>query len=350
MVKKKKATKKKTVSKKLKIGDVSIGLGETAEINLHIARLYDYTEMTMPIKVIRGQKKGPTLLLCAATHGDEINGTEIIRRILSTPSIKNIKGTLIAVPIVNIFGFTSQSRYLPDRRDLNRFFPGTPNGSLASRLAHIFTTEIVSKATHMIDFHTAAIHRTNLPQIRACLRHKETKEIAHAFGTPVVIDSKLRDGSLRQVAYKKKIPCLLFEGGEALRFDEAVITNGVKGTMRIIRKLGMLPQKSTGKRSYKKPFIAKSSQWVRAPHSGMLRVKKPLGGLVKKGAILGTIANPYGTEKVNVLSDVNGIIIGKTQTPLVNRGDALFHIASFQKLNKSLESIEGFDERFDDLI
>ena len=202
----------------LVIDGQTIKPGERKKIFLRIAALYDYTDISIPIEVIRGKVDGPILFISAAIHGDEINGVEIVKRVLKRVSIDKLKGTLIAIPIVNVFGFNNLSRYLPDRRDLNRSFPGQKNGSLASRLASIFMKEIVHKCTHGIDLHTGAVHRTNLPQIRACLDDAATKTLAKSFGVPVVIDSTLRDGSLREAARRKGIPMLLFEGGEALRF------------------------------------------------------------------------------------------------------------------------------------
>jgi len=209
-----------------RIGGVSIKKGERRKIELAVSSLYDGTDLSIPVEVIRGKVDGPVLFISAAIHGDEINGTEIVSRILKNKSLKKLKGTLIAIPVVNIFGFNMLSRYLPDRRDLNRSFPGSTNGSLAARLANVFMKEIVKKSTHGIDLHTGAIHRTNLPQIRASMDDVETKRLAFEFGVPVILNSNFRDGSLREAACSKNIPVLLFEGGEALRFDEKIIQLG----------------------------------------------------------------------------------------------------------------------------
>jgi predicted deacylase len=324
------------------IGGVEILPGERREINLDVAELYDYTEMKMPVEVIRGKKEGPILFICAAIHGDEINGVEIIRQILNKKALSKLRGTLIAVPIVNVFGFNDKSRYLPDRRDLNRCFPGMKGGSLASQMAHILMTEIISKSTHGIDLHTGAWHRKNLPQIRGNLNDPETAKLAQAFGTPVIINASTRDGSLRQAAADKKIPTLLYEGGETLRFEDDVIKIGVKGIMRVMRNIGMLPKLAVPKTH--KAFVAQASYWVRAPRSGIHVRNKKLGSMVKAGEILGIISSPLGKHSIQVSADQAGIIIGKSIIPLVNKGDALFHIATFEDHRQTQEVFDNLED------
>ncbi|MDG1287869.1 MAG: succinylglutamate desuccinylase/aspartoacylase family protein [Rickettsiales bacterium] len=333
------------------IGGVSVPSGQRKQIEIPIAKLFDYTEMKIPVEVVRGTEEGPVLFISAAIHGDEINGVEIIKRILSRKkALSKIKGTLIAVPIVNAFGFNRNIRYLPDRRDLNRCFPGSETGSLAGQIAHIFMREIVSKSTHGIDLHTAAIHRSNLPQIRACLHHEETEKLALNFGVPVVIDSDIRDGSLRQAAADMGIPMLLFEGGKALRYEEKVIKSGVQGILSVMRSIGMIEGegKVSLKQRKKQVFIAKSSHWIRAPHSGSLRANKKLGSRVKKGELLGVLSNSFGDEKVEVRAKRTGIVIGMAILPLVNNGDALFHIATFEDSQEVVgRVVEAFEENLE---
>lgn len=256
--------------------------GTRVTIDLPFGRMYTHTPMSIPIHIINGKTSGPRLFISAAIHGDEINGIEIIRRLLKLPNLKKLKGTLIAVPMVNIHGIISHSRYLPDRRDLNRSFPGSENGPLALRLAHLFMKEIVEKSTHGIDLHTGAIHRSNLPQIRANLDDKETEKLAIAFDVPVIISSNLRDGSLREAAAEFGIPMLLYEAGEALRFDEVSIRAGVQGIINVMRALEMIPPSKRQPKKHIEPVVARSSFWVRAPDSGILRAMIPLGGRVKK--------------------------------------------------------------------
>jgi predicted deacylase len=320
--------------------------GTRQSIELPIPSFYTHTSASMPLHIVHGHKPGPCLLICAAIHGDEINGVEIIRRILTHKTINNIKGTIIAIPIVNVFGFVSQSRYLPDRRDLNRSFPGSKHGSMASRLANIMMTEIVSHCTHVIDLHTGAVARENLPQIRACLKdHPETEAIARAFGVPVIINSEVRDGSLREAAHEHDIPVILFEAGEALRFDEVSIRSGVRGILGVMSHLDMRP-KSKPKKKFK-TLISSSTQWVRAPESGILRSIVPLGMLVKKGDVLAYINDPLGEVETKVLSPVFGIIIGKTNLPLAHEGEAVFHIAKYSKAEEGSNHIETYHDELD---
>ncbi len=325
----KKKTKNSKDSEMITIGGIPILRGQRKRVFLESAALYDYTKLTIPVEVIRGKLKGPVLFISAAIHGDEINGVEIIRRLLQKRFLSQIKGTLILIPIVNIFGYNYKSRYLPDRRDLNRSFPGDPKGSLASRLANIFMKEIVSQSTHGIDLHTGALHRVNLPQIRACLDNSDTKILAKEFGTSVIINSKLRDGSLREAARKKNVVMLLYEGGQALRFEENVIRAGLHGCISVMKKIGMIETLKNKKKT--DIFIAESSYWIRAPRSGAFAAHKKIGETVNVGDIIATIANPLGREKQTVLADEKGILIGSTLLPLVNQGDAMFHIATFNK-------------------
>ncbi|MES9927630.1 MAG: succinylglutamate desuccinylase/aspartoacylase family protein [Candidatus Thiodiazotropha sp. 6PDIVS] len=318
--------------------------GTRTTIDLPAGRLYTHAPMTIPVHVVSGKRAGPRLFISAAIHGDEINGVEIIRRVLNSPALKRMRGTLIAVPIVNIHGLINHSRYLPDRRDLNRSFPGSEKGSLAARLAHLFMQEIVCQSTHGIDLHTGAIHRSNLPQIRANLDDEETEKLARAFDVPVIISSNLRDGSLREAAAEHGIPMLLYEAGEALRFDEVSIRAGVKGIINVMRTLEMLP--ATRRKSQKQidPVVARSSSWVRAPDSGVLRAMVPLGGRVKKGTLLGVVADPFGESEFQVNSPFSGIIIGRSNLPLVNEGDALYHIARFGDIEEIEAKVDEFQE------
>lgn len=316
--------------KEIRIGNVDVYPGERKKINLDLARLYDFTEMSIPVEVVRGKKPGPTLFVSGALHGDEINGVEIIKRLLNHKALSSIRGTLIAVPIVNVFGFVHKSRYLPDRRDLNRSFPGSDKGSLAAILAHKFMTEIIEKCDYGIDLHTGAIHRTNFPQLRVNLKDEETERLAHAFGAKVIIHSSPIEGSMRQSALAENIPVIVYEGGEALRFDETMIKQGLHGILSVMQWLEMIPSKKI-KQKKKEAFVAHSTAWVRAPHSGILRALCELGSVVKKESLLGIISNPFGEHKIEIRSPKEGMVIGASMLPLVNEGDALFHIASFEE-------------------
>lgn len=314
----------------LEVAGTPVRAGESREIQLHISRQYDYTDVFLPLRVIRGRSPGPGLFVCAAIHGDEINGVEIIRRLLRHRALKSLRGTLIAVPIVNVFGFNSNSRYLPDRRDLNRSFPGSPNGSLASRIAHLFVDKIMVHCQYGIDLHTAAGHRNNLPQIRGDLKNPAVKKMAMNFGATVVLDASIRDGSLREAGADRKIPVLIYEGGEALRFNEVPIRLGVQGILRVMRCIGMLPENHELPMPVKKTEVASGSYWVRANASGIFTTKLHIGAHVKKGQVLGHTSDTFGHRDEPVKALEGGLIVGQHELPLVNRGDALFHIATFE--------------------
>ena len=328
----------------LNIGGLSIAPGERVNIDLPVALLHTQTPLSMPVQIIRGKKDGPRLFISAAIHGDELNGVEIIRRLHQNKALKNLHGTLITIPIVNVFGVIHHSRYLPDRRDLNRCFPGSERGSLAGRLANLFMTEIVENTTHGIDLHTGALHRSNLPQLRANMDDPETERLAKVFGVPVILNSDIRDGSLRECAAERGIPMLLYEGGEALRFDELSIRAGVKGIINVMRELGMLPKRRYSVKSKVEPLVARSSSWIRAMESGVFRAYTALGSRVGKGSVMGAITSPYGDNEVEVISPVSGIVIGKNNLPLINEGDALFHIARFHATKNAAENVEFFTE------
>lgn len=313
-------------------------------IDLPLPRLYTHALMTMPIHVIRGKKPGPRLFVSAAIHGDELNGVEIIRRLVKQQALNKLHGDLIAIPMVNVYGIIHHSRYLPDRRDLNRSFPGSRKGSLASRLAHLFMTEIVEKCTHGIDLHTGAIHRSNLPQIRANLDDAETLLLAKSFHVPVLLNSNLRDGSLRESAAELGIPMLLYEAGEALRFNEVYIRAGLRGILEVMRHLGMLAARKTKKTTVTEPFVARSSQWIRAPGSGVFRAAKSLGEKVKRNDVLGVINDPVATLEVKAISPCNGLIIGRSEIPLVHEGEAIYHIAQFEDNREVAEHVEMFQD------
>lgn len=333
----------------LKVGGRVIEPGSRASMELPVTTLYTHTPVTIPVEVINGRKPGPCLFVSAAIHGDEINGVEIIRRLLKLSALRRLHGTLLAVPIVNVHGFMQHTRYLPDRRDLNRSFPGSNKGSLAARVAHLFMEEVVRNCTHGIDLHTGAVHRENLPQIRARLDDPETERLARAFGVPVLLNADIRDGSLRGVAAELGIPMLLYEAGEALRFNEVAIRAGLHGVVSVMRELGMLPAARTKRRDRHAPVAARSSSWVRAPQSGILRATLALGARVAKGDVLGVIANPLGEHEVNVEAPANGIVIGRSNLPLVNEGDGLFHIARFSAPHKAEAAVEHFQERNADM-
>jgi len=324
----------------IRIGTTEVLPGERASVRLPVADLYTGTSLAMPVHVVCGRRAGPVLFVSAAVHGDELNGVEVIRRLLKRRSLRAMQGTLLAIPIVNIHGFLDQSRYLPDRRDLNRSFPGSRKGSIAARLAHTFMNEIVAKADFGIDLHTGAINRCNLPQVRANLDDRQTLQLARRFGVPVLINANMRDGSLRQCAADLGLPVLIYEAGEALRFDELSIRAGLRGTLNVMRHIGMLPPgKSTPSVS---PVVAASTSWVRAPGSGIVSRKVGLGARVTTGQQLALIGDPLGDDEIPVEAPFDGIVIGQANLPLAHEGDALFNIAAFKSVARAEDRVEEF--------
>jgi hypothetical protein len=347
-----------TKVKVFEIGEHKIAPGTRRTVDLPVSVLSDHTPVTMSVHVLHGSRPGPVMFVSAAVHGDEVIGVEIARRVLKAPQLEieelgKFKGTLMVIPIVNAFGFLNHSRYLPDRRDLNRSFPGSPRGSLAGRLAQLFMSEIVNRSDYGIDLHSAAIHRTNLPQIRVSPSRADTLALAKAFGAPVILTSKVREGSLRQAAQLKGTDVLVFEAGEGLRFDEMAIRAGVSGVLRVMRELKMLGAKGIT-RPKAHSILSKSSYWVRAPAGGLLRPFKSVGDVVEQGMLLGITSDPFGEKERNVLAEQAGLIVGRTNLPVVNEGDGLFHIAEFNErydaettldsLASQLEADPLFDE------
>ncbi len=308
------------------IGQFRVRAGQSREVELPISRLVTGADVSLPVRVVHGRAEGPRMWVVAATHGDEVVGVEVIRRVLASLSPKELRGTLVAVPIVNVLGFMAGERYLPDRRDLNRCFPGSARGSLGSRLAHLLMTQVVSPCEVGIDLHTGAYSRTNLPQIRADLDDPRTRELAHAFGAPIALHAKLRDGSLRQAARERGSTVLLYEGGEAWRFDEWAIEAGVAGVRRVLAALGMVEAPEPPE----VPAVveSRSSGWVRARHTGIVGLDVALGARVEEGDRLGALSDSFGRRVHLVRADRAGLVIGLTHAPLVHRGDALVHIAT----------------------
>ncbi|NNE43956.1 MAG: succinylglutamate desuccinylase/aspartoacylase family protein [Gemmatimonadetes bacterium] len=310
----------------LVIGATEIRRGERKRIDIPLAEIPGtQVIMPMPVEVINGRKKGPVVWVSGVVHGDELNGIDIIRQVLERVTVDNLRGTLIAVPIVNMFGFVTASRYLPDRRDLNRSFPGSGRGSLASRLANAFMKQIVAPCTHGIDLHTGSDHRRNLPQIRADLTDPEARACALAFAAPVTIDSHTRDGSLRDAAGQLGKHVLLYEAGEPHRFNRDAVKTGVRGTLAVMAHLGMLEPNGE---PAPPTTIATKSQWYRAKSSGLARLKVSLGDRVKEGQKLAVVCDAFGSDSHIISAPCEGVVIGRAGNPVVRRGDALVHVAT----------------------
>ena len=303
--------------------------GTRRDVELPVARLPTDTSLSLPVAVVNGLRPGPTFWLSAAIHGDELNGVEIIREVLQRLRPRQLAGTVIAVPIVNVFGFVNETRYLPDRRDLNRSFPGSLRGSLAAQLAHLFMTRVVERCQYGIDFHTGSDHRTNLPQLRVDLSDAEVERLAKAFAAPVTVDAAYRDGSLRAACRAVGIPLLVYEGGEAHRFNVNAVRAGVDGTLRVLAELDMIDGEVVPPEG--ETTIVRHSRWERARRSGIVRIDVFPGQSVARGEVLGIIADALGTRRTAVRAGSSGIVLGYTRNPIASQGDALVHIADLSE-------------------
>lgn len=308
-----------------RIAGVDIPAGTLSRVELPVARLPTGTEMSVPVAVAHGTQPGPTVWVSSSIHGDELNGLAVIRRALRQINPQALRGTVIAVSVVNVFGMINASRYLPDRRDLNRSFPGSPRGPLAGQLAHLFMEQVAQRSDVGIDLHTGSDGRTNLPQIRCDLEDPETRRLAHAFGAPVILHAALRDGSLRAAARAVGVPVLLYEGGEAHRFDRAAIEVGARGVLRVFATLGMLDADPTGVQL--ESAEAHKSAWIRARQAGFCDIHVELGQRITPGDIVATIFDASGRREHSLKSKLGGIVIGRLQQALVHRGDAILHVA-----------------------
>ena len=305
-----------------------IGLGQSKVINFSIAKLYTATDIEIPVIIHRSKIPGPTVLMTAGIHGDEINGVEIVRQIIAKKINRPKKGTIICIPILNIFGFLNASRDFPDGRDLNRVFPGTKSGSLASRVAYHFTQEILPKVDFCLDFHTGGASRFNASQIRILPNDEKLAHLAKIFNAPFIILSSNIDKSFRSTCKKMDIPILLFEGGKSLSNNKYIVKNGVDGVMRILRELEMLGDNLKVHKSDYNSIIIDKSKWIRAQRSGLLHVKIDCNKHVEKDEFLATITDPYGTMRHIVRAPNEGYIINVNHSPIVHQGDAIFHIST----------------------
>ncbi len=309
------------------INKQKIEAGEEVELFLTIARLPTYTNIDLPVHVYRGKQDGPVLLLTGGLHGDEINGIEIIRRMISKQMIRPEKGSVIAIPLVNVYGFIQNVRGVPDGKDINRSFPGVKGGSLARLLAYTLMNEIIPEIDYGIDFHTGSANRSNYPQIRCTFDIEVNRELANAFAPPLAVNSSLIDKSFRKAAHKKGKHILVYETGESHRFDEKGIQEGINGTLRVMKHLEMI---SSAPEPHQTEFYNKST-WIRAKYAGLFQPKIKLGDHVKKRQVLGHITDPFGKEWFKCIATHTGRIIGMNNAPVVHKGDALLHLAYNQE-------------------
>ena len=308
------------------LGGQRVAPGSRRRIEIPVARLPVGAEMSLSVEVVHGREPGPALWLSSAIHGDELDGMEIIQRTLEELRPSEIAGTVVAVPVVNLFGALSESRYLPDRRDLNRSFPGTARGSLAGQLAHLFMEEVVARCSWGIDYHCGSDDRDNLPQVRCDLSDDETRALALAFAAPVTIEGKPPDGSLRKAALAAGARVLLYEGGEARRFTESAIRAGVAGTRRVLGALGITPAPDE-EEGPPETVEATSTQWLRAGRSGICRMEVELGQRVERGDRIAVVRDVLGRESRPVQAREAGVVIGRRIHPMIYKGEAVAHVA-----------------------
>ncbi len=323
-----------TAENVLVIDDIVIPPGSNKTVEIQVARLLSGTLIHMPVHVFRSANPGPTLLLSGGLHGDEVNGIEVVRRMISLGIFDEITcGTVVALPIINVYGFLFFSREVPDGKDVNRSFPGSPHGSLAAQVAHTLAAKILPVVDMGIDFHTGGSSRSNYPQIRYDTLDPHALEMAKAFLAPISMGSGLISGSLRACGQAHGVPIIVYEGGESLRLEEHAIKEAIRGTKRYMHHIGMLPKspKVHGIRGREKgsPILPRhiaGNTWIRADASGLFSLERRSGQAVREGELIGRIRNPYDSYTVKVFSPMDGFIIGHNNIPLVHRGDALFHI------------------------
>lgn len=327
-----------------RINGESVAPGTRRLVSLPAGTTMSNHPLSIDADIFHGKRPGPCLLVSACVHGDEINGTEIVRRLLSSPALRRLRGTLLTLPITNFPAFTSRTRYLPDRRDLNRLFPGSEKGSQGARLAHAVSTKILPLCDAVIDLHTGAVNRPNLPQLRIAAGDPASLELGMAFAAPVTMLSPLRPGTFREVAFRQGKPFVLFEGGEATRLDAPSIRFGVQGIIAAMRFLNMLPEsKSYPNRT--DGVLSHSSRWERAPSGGLFIPLVALGKAVSVGDTLGFVVPPLGGgDGSPVLATTKGIVIGRNNEGLADEGDALFHIASFDDAGNVEDQIRQSNE------
>ncbi len=312
----------------LEILGEKVGLGQSVEASFGVAKLHSRNAVEVPVIIERAKKPGPTVLITAGIHGDEVNGVEIVRQIIAKGINKPKKGTVICIPVINIFGFIHMDREFPDGRDLNRVFPGSETGSLASRVAHKLITQVVPYADMILDYHTGGADRFNSPQIRIAKNEVVLDELASVFGAPFVLRSKNLSKTFRNTCYKLGVPILLYEGGKSFHIDSVVTNTGVNGAKRVLSHLNMLQSKFKVSAPKKKSVFINESRWIRAKYSGMFKASVKINSKVKKGDLIGNITDPYGKFNHFVKAENSGYVFNVNQSPIIYQGDALFHVST----------------------
>lgn len=328
-----------TPSRKLVIAGETIHPGESRDLQVKFSETYLGTPLHIPVSVYRARKDGPIVCFTGAIHGDEINGVGILRQLLLGTEFDLKAGTVVCVPVANVYGLENYSRYLPDRRDLNRSFPGSPTGSLTARLAHALYEEIVRKCDYCIDFHSAAVRRTNYPNVRADMRDPRVRTLARAFGCELIVDSKGPEGSLRRTACQDGVPTIILEAGEVWKIEPSVVETGVRGSLNVLRSLAMIEGRP------EPPLFqvnVDDTTWVRAERGGFLVFHARPGHLVTEGEVIATNYSIFGRERNFLSSPVSGIVLGVTTMPAVKPGEPVYNIAKlatrrFNQIRKRIE-------------
>lgn len=302
--------------------------GDVAQVNLKVSETVTHQPARIPVTVVRGKVDGPTLFVTAAVHGNEINGVAVVRRLLDVLEPDDLRGTLIGVPVVNRFGFQSGDRYLPDRRDLNRFFPGDRDGSMASRIAYTLFQKVINRSDAGVDLHTAATGQSNLCHIRGDADDPKVRDLMRAFGTPIMMHSDGPKGSLRRAASKAGVPTILFEAGEPGRFEPHVAEIGYQGIIRVMNHMGMVTKRP---RRPGVQILVRKSEWVRADHGGILDLHVAPGDLVRRKQRVGIIHDPFGRHVDEILASHSGVVLSVATDPLTNPGNAVVHIGHLHK-------------------
>jgi predicted deacylase len=315
-------------NKTITIGGESVAPGKSRFVKIIIDRLPTGTLIDIPVYVFNSKNPGPVVLVQAGLHGDEVNGVEIVRRMLSDGSFKVNAGTVIAVPILNIFGFIHYSRDVPDGKDVNRSFPGTKTGSMASRIAYHYFNEIIPQVDFAIDLHTGGGQRDNYPQIRYTKDDLKSEDLAKMFNAPLTFSSKLIKGSFRNAAFRISKPVIVFEAGESMRFNEFSIQQGVSGILRVFKSLGMIKGLATHNEIPGPSIELERRRWLRAPTAGIFVSKITNGDKVEKGDLLGLVSDTYAKKTKQIKSPFDGYVICLNHQAVVNQGDALVHIGS----------------------
>lgn len=329
----------------LTICDATIHPGETANLALPLPEFYSCTSFYMPIKVVHGKEAGPCLLIISAVKGDELNGLEIINRLLESEYLSSIRGTIIAVPVLNVLGLVAPSRTPNSETSLDRCFPGLEHGSYGERIAHVFTQEILSKVDYCIELQTGTLNHDVLPQIYCNLDNSEGKRLAKSFAAPVITNVSTRNNSLRKTTEQLNIPLLVYQAGEAMRFNQASIELGLSGIKNMMRSLDMLDEEEDVNPESFNSIFSQDQDWIRAHRSGVLLSEVELGQMIKTGQRIARISDPFSADTAEtVKAEQDGVVVGINRHPLIHEGQTIFKVASFIDNDRAETALEAWSD------